>query len=134
MTATITEALTAAEARRLTARIRDALALADVLVARAYAGRAWAGAGLPRPLPAGRRGPDRLHPARPPRAGRHLCERDRVSWQDEILDEIFLMSRIRQAFPEERDLVERLQRAASERGWRLARAWDLYLEDPTWQP
>jgi hypothetical protein len=57
-----------------------------------------------------------------------------VSWQDEILDEIFLMSRIRQAFPEERDLVERLQRAASERGWRLARAWDLYLEDPTWQP
>jgi DNA-binding transcriptional ArsR family regulator len=38
-------ALTAAEARRLTARIRDALALADDLLARAYAGRAWAALG-----------------------------------------------------------------------------------------
>jgi hypothetical protein len=40
-TATLTGALTATEARRLTARIRDALALADDLLARAYAGRAW---------------------------------------------------------------------------------------------
>jgi hypothetical protein len=33
--------LTAGEARRLTGQIRDALALADDLLARAYAGRAW---------------------------------------------------------------------------------------------
>jgi hypothetical protein len=33
--------LSAAEARRLTGQIRDALAVADDLLARAYAGRAW---------------------------------------------------------------------------------------------
>lgn len=38
-------ALDAAAARRLTARIRDALALADDLLAQAYAGRAWAALG-----------------------------------------------------------------------------------------
>jgi hypothetical protein len=37
--------LDAAAARRLTARIRDALALADDLLARAYAGRAWSALG-----------------------------------------------------------------------------------------
>jgi hypothetical protein len=44
-TQTLTQTLTAVEARRLTARIRDALALADDLLARAYAGRAWAALG-----------------------------------------------------------------------------------------
>jgi hypothetical protein len=37
------------------------------------------GAGVPRPVPARRGRPDRLHPASPPRRHRHLCERDRVT-------------------------------------------------------
>lgn len=39
--------LSVADARRLTARIRDALSLADDLLAQAYAGRAWQALGHP---------------------------------------------------------------------------------------